>query len=106
MQNHAVTIAGKLYHLRTDHQVLFDPQGQPTAFIIEAEDVTQMRHAEEQLRITARVFEQAGEAIVVTDEKSIIQTVNAAFTSITGYTSDEAVGQNFVHLLKSGCHRE
>ena len=106
LQDHAVTIAGKLYHLRTDHQVLFDPQGQPTAFIIEAEDVTQMRHAEEQLRITARVFEQAGEAIVVTDQKSIIQTVNAAFTSITGYASDEAVGQNIGHLLKSGRHRK
>ncbi len=89
--------------LKSVHQVLRDAQGQPTAFVIEAEDVTVARHAEEQLRITARVFDQAGEAIVVTDANAVIQTVNAAFTRITGYAAHEAIGRRS-DLLKSGRH--
>ncbi|MCX8086836.1 MAG: EAL domain-containing protein [Rhodocyclaceae bacterium] len=89
--------------LRSTHQTLFDANGEPTAFIFEAEDITAIRRAEEQMRITARVFDQAGEAIVVTDAAAVIQTVNAAFTQITGYTASEAIGQRTT-LLKSGRH--
>ncbi|GAB4211387.1 MAG: hypothetical protein Fur007_01560 [Rhodoferax sp.] len=85
------------------HQVLIGPNGQPNAFLLEAEDVTNRHLAEDQLRITARVFDQAGEAIVVTDANGVIQTVNAAFTRITGYTVAESVGQP-ITLLKSGRH--
>jgi len=46
-------------------------------------------------------IEQAAEAILVTDEAGKIQYVNPAFTAITGYTREEAVGQN-PRLLKSG----
>lgn len=92
-------------YLKSVHQTLFDADGKPTAFIMEAEDITDRKHAEEQLRITARVFDQAGEAIVVTDGRGMIQTVNSAFTGITGYRREEAVGQRTT-LLKSGRHSD
>ncbi len=92
--------------LRATHQVLFDADNKPMALILEAEDITISRHAEDQLRITARVFDQAGEAIVVTDPRGVIQTANKAFTQITGYTSDEAVHKPVGRLLKSGRHTE
>jgi two-component system sensor histidine kinase/response regulator len=46
-------------------------------------------------------FEQVADGIVITDPHGNIEYVNAAFTSLTGYTSDEAVGQN-PRILKSG----
>lgn len=85
------------------HQPLLNEEGQPNGVIVEAEDVTALRRAEEQLRITARVFDQAGEAIMVTDPNAIIQTVNAAFTRITGYSAEEAIGKK-ASLLASGRH--
>ena len=100
---HCIEQAGRLRYLRSTHQLLTDQNGQPTGLITEAEDITERKHAEEQLRITARVFDQAGEAIVVTDGNATIQTVNAAFTRITGYTQAEAVGKPTT-LLKSGRH--
>ncbi len=105
MQNgqHSIESATGLRWLKSIHQVLLDADGQPTAFIVEAEDITLTRRAEEQMRITARVFDQAGEAIIVTDGRGVIQTVNAAFTRITGYTHHEAIGQRPT-LLKSGRH--
>jgi PAS domain S-box-containing protein len=45
--------------------------------------------------------EQAADGIVLTDASGKILYVNPAFTAITGYTWEEAVGQN-PRLLKSG----
>src|ERR1022692_1826857 len=45
--------------------------------------------------------EQAADGIVITDRDGKIQYVNPAFTTMTGYTREEAVGQN-PRILKSG----
>jgi two-component system CheB/CheR fusion protein len=94
-----------LCYLRSSHQVMYDAKGQPNGFIMEAEDVTLKKLAEEQMRITARVFDQTGEAILVTDAKGRVQTANQAFSRITGYSLEEVVGQA-PSLLKSGRHSE
>lgn len=98
---HLVERDGVRRYLRTVHQVLIDGAGQPSAFITEGEDITDRRYAEEQLRITARVFHQAGEAIVVTDPTTRIQTTNPAFSSITGYGPQEVAGKNLEDFLQS-----
>ncbi len=45
--------------------------------------------------------EQAADGIVITDTAGKIQYVNPAFTAMTGYASQEAVGQH-TRMLKSG----
>lgn len=91
-------------HLRIVNQLLCDAAGQPTAFLIEAEDITAEKKAEQQLKLTAKVFDQAGEAIVVTNGRGLIQTVNAAFTDITGYRKQESIGQSISQLLRTNRH--
>ena len=49
--------------------------------------------------------EQAADSIVITDTDGRIQYVNPAFTAMTGYTSEEAVGQ-YTRTLKSGQHTQ
>jgi PAS domain S-box-containing protein len=49
--------------------------------------------------------EQASDGVVVTGADGNIEYVNPAFTAMTGYTSEEAVGQN-PRVLKSGRHPE
>lgn len=60
------------------------------------------RRSETSLRIAATAFESQ-EGMLVTDADGVILRVNQAFTQITGYTSDEVIGNN-PRMLKSGRH--
>lgn len=66
-------------------------------------DVTEHKHAEDQLRLAARVFDRAGEGIVVTDAKQNILTVNEAFSQVTGFSAEEVIGKT-PSVLASGKH--
>lgn len=66
------------------------------------EMVCRQREAEQELLITATAFE-AQDGIMITDSAGVILRVNQAFTDITGYSSEEAVGQT-PRILKSGRH--
>ncbi len=61
------------------------------------------RQAEQQLHLQAAALESAANAIVITDREGAITWVNPAFTRLTGYTTEEAIGQN-PRFLKSGKH--
>jgi diguanylate cyclase/phosphodiesterase with PAS/PAC sensor(s) len=56
-------------------------------------DVTSRRRSAEELRLAAKVFEHAGEGILVTDAQGHIVNVNRAFSVITGYAREEVMGQ-------------
>lgn len=60
------------------------------------------RQAQISLRIAATAFESQ-EGMVITDTDTVILKVNQAFTEITGYAPEEAVGQR-ISMLKSGRH--
>ena len=66
-------------------------------------DITERRHAEAGLRVSAVVFEHASEAIMITDARGRIEAVNPAFAKITGYGVEESVGRP-ASLLRSGFH--
>jgi len=59
--------------------------------------------AQEQLQLAAGVFTHALEGIMITTPDGSIVDVNAAFTSITGYTREDALGKN-PRFLHSGRH--
>ena len=65
-------------------------------------DITEQKRIQEALRIAATAFE-AQEGMVVADMNGAILRVNSAFTRITGYTAEEAIGKNS-NILKSGHH--
>ncbi|HEY5993204.1 MAG TPA: EAL domain-containing protein [Gallionellaceae bacterium] len=64
-------------------------------------DITARKKSEEQLRLTAKIFESSHDSIIITDTSGTIISVNPAFTRITGYSAEEAIGQN-PRILNSG----
>ena len=64
-------------------------------------DITLRKTLEESLRVLSEAVEQSPEAIVITDTTGKIEYVNQAFVAHTGYTREEAIGQN-PRLLNAG----
>ncbi len=73
--------------------------------IISAQDYTEVSGFEDKLSLSESVFENAVEAVVVTDTNAVIEYVNPAFTAITGYAADEVLYQN-TRILKSNHHEK
>lgn len=60
-------------------------------------------HQSVELRRLSAAIDQSADTIVITDPKGIIQYVNPAFSASSGYSREEAIGQN-PSVLKSGQH--
>ena len=70
-------------------------------FVVDLVDITETYLANQDLKLAASVFDNTAEAIVVTDSKNSIVSVNPAFTRITGYELADVKGQN-PSILSSG----
>jgi diguanylate cyclase (GGDEF)-like protein/PAS domain S-box-containing protein len=64
-------------------------------------DVTHLRETEFETQISTMVFKHADEGVMITDVEGTILSVNPAFCRITGYTTDEMLGQT-PRILSSG----
>jgi diguanylate cyclase (GGDEF)-like protein/PAS domain S-box-containing protein len=76
-------------------------QGSRPGAVIAHENITERVEQEAQLHLAAKVFEQGGEGIMITDTRRNIVMVNHAFTEITGYSEDDALGEK-PRMLSSG----
>jgi len=56
--------------------------------------VVERKFYESKLKLASAVFENSSEGIMVTDALNKIETVNAAYTRITGYGEEESVGKS------------
>ena len=65
------------------------------------EDITDQINNEDKIRILTSAVEQSPVSIVITGLDGEIEYVNPKFSQITGYSSEEAIGQN-PRILKSG----
>ncbi|MCW8884372.1 MAG: EAL domain-containing protein [Motiliproteus sp.] len=68
-----------------------------------ATDISLRKINEDKLRLSAAVFDTAAEAVMITDANNLIQKVNPAFCSITGYSEQEMLGKPPT-VLASGRH--
>jgi PAS domain S-box-containing protein len=102
--------------MRTIREALAAPRRQPTA-VLDSADVLkeynaglvtklekkndELTSAVSQLRLQTTALETAADAIIITDANGVILWTNQAFTTTTGYTSEEAIGKT-PRILKLG----
>lgn len=74
-------------------------------FYVFIRDISERLRIQQQLHLTAEVFENANEAIVITDADNTILRVNKSYCDVTGYSEEEVIGKT-PSVLQSGRHDE
>jgi PAS domain-containing protein len=87
--------------LTTSARPLYDRTRQLRGAAITFRDITAQHEADFAQRLVAMVFEHSAQGVLVTNASPTILRVNKAFTDITGYSAEEAVGQT-PKLLNAG----
>lgn len=94
---------GTLYWENVTISPLRDDLGNITHYVAVKEDITRRKAKDEEIWILSKAIKNAASSVIVTDTKGTIVYVNPSFTTMSGYSPEEAVGAK-ASLLKSGEH--
>ena len=97
---------GEVRWVRSRAAAVRDAANVLTGFVGTVDDVTQRRATEEELRMIRAAVEHTGNAVVIAelvagDEQAPLVYVNPAFTTMTGFASDEVIGQPTSIIVES-----
>jgi diguanylate cyclase (GGDEF)-like protein/PAS domain S-box-containing protein len=95
-------VTGKVTEVLYNASVYRDIDGKVLGVFAAARDITERKQAELKQRIAATAFESQ-EAMLITDADNIILQVNKSFTRITGYSSEDVIGES-PRIFQSGRH--
>ena len=90
-----------LQHILSDIEIAYVQKLE--SILTERDDA--LRESKKSLYFAEKIIEASLDSIMVTDASGKILSVNSAFTKLTGYSEEEAIGQP-ASLLSSGRHDE
>jgi polar amino acid transport system substrate-binding protein len=93
--------SGEYRWFRISGQAIWDDNGQAYRMAGSIVDITEGRIAQDELRKLSLATEHSPASVVITDQSGAIEYVNPTFSEVTGYSAEEAIGQN-PRILKSG----
>ncbi|MDO9599431.1 MAG: EAL domain-containing protein [Azoarcus sp.] len=96
---HRVVVEGCVRWVHERAEFRHDESGRLIAGLGTVQDITEQKQAEERLKQAAAVFENTAEGVLITDVDQRIVAINSAFSSITGYTEEDAIGQTPCMLI-------
>lgn len=94
--------AGRRY-MDVSYSPACDADGGVPGVVVNSRDITDQLELETDRRLAAKVFQNAGDAILITDHSGIIIDVNPAFCEISGYAREEVIGRS-AGVTRSGLH--
>ena len=101
MQKRYIRKDGGILHADLTVSAMRDANGKLMYGIAIIQDITDRVQAQRKLLLLSRAVENSPAIVVITDPNGAIEYVNRKFTAITGYSMEEAIGQN-PRILKSG----
>ena len=94
---------GSLYPEEMTITPVYDDGGKIINFVAIKQDITERREAEAQLRVLSGALSSAANGIAITDPEDKVEWVNPSLVELTGYASDEILGQQ-ITILSSEEH--
>jgi len=82
---------------------LSESDDDPRELVLVLHDPPPVSEASRVARLSAAIFAATDEAMLITDDRQMILSVNPAFERVTGYRADEAIGRT-PRMLSSGRH--
>ncbi|OGX38942.1 MAG: hypothetical protein A3D87_03615, partial [Omnitrophica WOR_2 bacterium RIFCSPHIGHO2_02_FULL_50_17] len=95
------TKEGMLVPVLFSSSVMHNKDGETLGIICAAQDISERKKAEAERARLATALQSVGDAIMITDVNAVVQYVNPAYESMTGYKMNEAAGKTPA-MLKSG----
>jgi PAS domain S-box-containing protein len=92
---------GSSIFVLTKKYPIYDQDGQLIGTGNISTDITSLKQHEKSLRKLSQAVQQSPVSIIITDHEGTIEFANPSFTRMTGYQSQDVVGQN-LRRLKSG----
>ena len=92
---------GSYIWIHSQSEVIKNKKGEVIRMFGSHRDITELKKNEEEIRKLSLAVNQSPTTIVITDINGKIEFANPVFTKKTGYTLEEAKGQN-PQILKSG----
>ncbi len=84
---------GHMVSLEVHCSLMWDEAGELQGLLLVGRDVTQRTRVEADRRLAAKVFENSLEGIYITGPEGRISQINRAFTELTGFSREDALGQ-------------
>ncbi|MGQ9620146.1 MAG: PAS domain S-box protein [Bacteroidales bacterium] len=94
-----IQIGDRHYLITLDPEI--DDKGELVSYMHNMTDITERRKIESQLKLLWKAVENVDISLMITNVSGDLVYVNPGFTRITGYDSEEVMGQN-PRFLKSG----
>jgi diguanylate cyclase (GGDEF)-like protein/PAS domain S-box-containing protein len=89
-----VTRDGQRLEIEWQEKTLLDARGRLVGLLSIGQDITERSQAEAHIRKLSHGIENSATAVLITDLSGRIEYVNAKFTDVTGFSSEEAIGRN------------
>ena len=93
--------SGKEFWCEVKAQPVVNEQGEVVRYIAVQADISARKRTQDRLQLLSKVFYLSNEGMLITDPAGAMIAVNESFCRLTGYSRQEAVGQN-PRILKSG----
>jgi PAS domain S-box-containing protein/putative nucleotidyltransferase with HDIG domain len=97
-ENEILTVEGEKRTIAWNITFTRDQEGSIEGITSIGEDITQKKQAEKEIARLAAVVEQVAEGVMITDKEKEIIYVNPYFQTLTGYSREDLIGQDFRKL--------
>jgi PAS domain S-box-containing protein len=91
---------GSTFWSKSKGQPIFDSNEKIVQYFAILEDITIEKEAEEQLLVLSSIAEKNINSVVICDKNGYIEWVNSSFCKMTGYSTEELIGQKPGNMLQ------